>query len=89
MKFTTIAVSLSLLLAGCASMEEAYYIDREFGQAQMASWDNQVVYPDYRYVDRIPEGTAGITAEEVMSVYNRTFAKEPQQVNIFQLDIAQ
>lgn len=89
MKFTTIAVSLSFLLAGCASLEEAYYIDREFGQAQMASWDRQVAYPDNRHADKVPEGVAGITAEEVMSVHNRTFAKEPQQVNIFQLDIAQ
>jgi hypothetical protein len=89
MKFTTIAVSLSLLLAGCASLEEAYYIDREFGQAQMASWDSQVAYPDNRYADKAPEGVPGITAEEIMSVHNRTFTKEPQQVNIFQLDIAQ
>jgi hypothetical protein len=36
-----------VLLAGCASMEEAYYVDREFGLAQQAAWDNQVAYPDY------------------------------------------
>jgi len=30
------------LLAGCASFQEAYYIDKEFGQATQKSLDQQV-----------------------------------------------
>jgi hypothetical protein len=78
-----------VLLAGCASLEEAYYVDREFGQAQMASWDSQVAYPDYRFAAKTPQNIDGITAEEIMNVYNKTFAKEPTQTEVFQFEITQ
>lgn len=78
-----------VLLAGCASLEEAYYVDREFGLAQQAAWDSQVAYPDYRYAAKTPETTDGVTAEEIMSVYNETFAREPEQMEVFQFEIAQ
>jgi hypothetical protein len=78
-----------VLLAGCASMEEAYYVDREFGLAQQAAWDKQVAYPDYRHVAKIPEITEGITAEEIMNIYNQTYAEEPEQVDVFQLGLTQ
>jgi hypothetical protein len=82
-------ITAMVLLAGCASLEEAYYVDREFGLAQQAAWDNQVAYPDYRHVAKIPETTEGVTAEEIMNVYNETFAEAPEQVDVFQLGITQ
>jgi hypothetical protein len=82
-------ITAMVLLAGCASFEEAYYIDREFGLAQQMSWDNQVAYPDYRYAAKTPKTTEGITAEEIMSVYNDTFSKAPEKVDVFQLGITQ
>jgi hypothetical protein len=82
-------ITAMVLLAGCASMEEAYYVDREYGLAQQVTWDNQVAYPDYRHVAKTPEITEGITAEQIMDVYNETFAEEPEQVDVFQLGITQ
>jgi hypothetical protein len=79
----------TVLLAGCASMEEAYYVDREFGLAQQVSWDNHVAYPDYRHVAKVPETTEGITAEEIMNVYNGTFSEAPEKIDVFQLGITQ
>lgn len=89
MKIIACLIMATLLLAGCASMEEAYYVDREFGKAQLASWDKLVAYPDYRYATKTPESIEGISAEEIMHVYNQTFAKEPEQVDVFQFEISQ
>jgi hypothetical protein len=77
------------LLGGCASFEEAYYLDREFGIASQAAWDKQVVYPDYRYAAKVPETTEGITAEGIMDTYNNTFAEAPEQINVFQMGLEQ
>jgi hypothetical protein len=82
-------ISAFMLLAGCATMEEAYYVDREFGLAQQAAWDNQVAYPDYRYVAKTPETTEGVSAEEIMNVHNKTFAREPEETEVFQFEIEQ
>lgn len=73
--------------AGCAMKEEAYYLDREFGKAQMESWDKLIAHPDYRYADREPEGLEGIHAEPAMGVYHKSFAKEPTRREVFQLGI--
>ena len=89
MRILACMMTAMVLLAGCASMEEAYYVDREFGLAQQAAWDTQVAYPDYRHVAKTPEVTEGVTAEEIMSVYNSTFAEAPKEVNVFQLGLAQ
>jgi hypothetical protein len=89
MKILACMLMAMVLLAGCASMEEAYYVDREFGLAQQAAWDNHVAYPDYRHVARIPEITEGITAEEIMSAYNETFVEEPENVDVFQFWVTQ
>lgn len=75
-------IAASLLLAGCASLEEAYYVDREIGQAQMATWDKQVAFPDYRHVAKLPEVTEGIDAEEIMNIYNETYSEEPTEERI-------
>jgi len=78
-----------VLTAGCASMEEAYYIDREFGQASQASFDQQILYPDYRYAGEVPEGAPGIIAEEVMAVHIETYSEKPTQVEVFQFEVKQ
>jgi hypothetical protein len=87
MKILISTIAAMLLLAGCASLEEAYYVDREFGQAQQISWDLQVADTGYRHAAKTPEITEGITAEEIMGIYNQTFAEEPEQVEIFQFGI--
>ena len=69
---------------GCAPFEETYYIDREFGHAQMHSWDKLIAHPDYRYADNQPEGLEGINAEAAMDVYYRSFTKEPTKTNVIQ-----
>lgn len=89
MRILACMITAMVLLAGCAAMEEAYYVDREFGLAQQATWDNQVAYPDYRHVAKTPEITEGVTSEEIMDVYNKTFAEAPEEVDIFQLGITQ
>jgi len=89
MRYLVISSAILSLLAGCASFEEAYHLDREYGQASRQAWDMQVAYPDYRHVDKVPETTEGITAEEIMEVHNQTFAEEPQQIDVFQLGIGQ
>lgn len=87
MKTLTLIIAGALLLAGCASFEEAYYVDREYGQASMASWDQQIAYPDYRFANKAPVGSEGITAEKIMDVYNNTFAEPPKKQDVFQIDL--
>ena len=84
MKYRVLMIGLLLGLGGCASLEEAYIYDREFGQAIQTSLDSQIAYPD-RQQNRTPEGSEGITAEEIMNVYNQTFAEKPQQINVLKL----
>lgn len=82
-----LSIAALFLAAGCASFESAYYVDREFGQASQFSWDQQILYPDYRYADVIPEGNTGIVAEEIMTVHVETYKQEPTKVEVFQLGI--
>ncbi len=89
MRNLTILLAAAALLGGvgCAhvdhpALHQAYYVDREYGQAQQHSWDLQVAYPDYRYADRTPEGLEGINAEGVMGVHNETFAEKPTQAPV-------
>lgn len=89
MKRLFLIVAGMALLGGCASLEEAYYMDREFGMASQAAWDKQVAYPDYRYAAKVPETTEGIVAEEIMNVYTDTFGEEPEQIDVFQMGIQQ
>ncbi|MEN8729652.1 MAG: hypothetical protein AB1Z51_07655, partial [Desulfuromonadales bacterium] len=69
MKYKVLVIGFMLALGGCASFEEAYIVDREFGQATQAAIASQVAYPD-RQSFKTPEGTEGINAEEIMNVYN-------------------
>jgi hypothetical protein len=87
MKGLFVAGFALFLLTGCASFEEAYYLDREFGKAQMESWNKMIAYPDYRYADQEPEGMAGIHGEAAMDIYHRSFDKEPTHTEVFQLGI--
>jgi hypothetical protein len=84
MKYRVLIIGFLLVLGGCASFEEAYIYDREFGQASQAAWESQIVYPD-KQSNRIPDGIEGITAEELMGVYNGTFAEKPQQINVLEI----
>ena len=87
MKISTLILSIVslLLFSGCA--QEAYYIDQEFGEAQMESWDKMIAYPAERYADKQPEGLEGIHAEPAMDVYHRSFSKEPTKTNVIKFGI--
>lgn len=94
MKTMILLLASSILLVGCASFEEAYYVDREFGQRSQETWDMQVAYPDYRYAMdettgevRNPENLEGLPAENVMEVYTDTFAEKPTQADVIQFDL--
>lgn len=76
-----------LVAGGCASFESAYYVDREFGQASQASWDRQILFPDYRYAGTIPAGGPGIIAEKIMAVHFGSYQKVPTERNVFSLGL--
>lgn len=87
MKTLILMIAGIFLLSGCGSFQEAYQLDQEFGLASQDAWDKQIVHTDYRYAENTPEEIDGITAEEIMGVYNETFAKEPENVEIFQFGV--
>lgn len=87
MRAFLLTIAIIIVLGGCASVEEAYYLDQEFGEASQITWDQQVANPDYRYVDKVPDTLGGITAEEVMAVHNETFAEKPAKIDVFQLGV--
>jgi hypothetical protein len=57
---------LLLALSGCAALEEAYYVDREFGTAAQSTWDRQVAHPDLRHAGNLPRSLDPRTAEETL-----------------------
>lgn len=61
-----LAASLWLALTGCAALEEAYYVDREFGTAAQNTWDRQVAHPDLRHAGNLPRGLDPRTAAETL-----------------------
>ncbi len=87
MKWFIVALIAAVLCLGCSMTEEAYYLDREYGKAQMESWDKMIAHPDYRYADRQPEGLEGVHAEPAMDVYHRSFSKEPTESDVIQFGI--
>lgn len=87
MRAYLLIIAASIVLSGCASFEEAYYLDRDFGEASQSTWAHQVVPTDNRYVESLPQNLSGITAEEVMDVHNETFAEEPTEIDVFQLGV--
>lgn len=84
MKYRLLFIGLLFGVSGCASLQEAYHTDREFGEATRISWQQQVAYPE-TMAQQTPEGVSGIAAEGIMDVYNGTFGEKPQQVNILSL----
>lgn len=64
-----ILVPAAMLFSGCS----AAYTDKEFGKAQMLSFDSQIAYPDDRYAQSMPDALEGILAEEVMRGYFQSF----------------
>lgn len=82
-----IALMALSLLCGCAVKQEAYYVDQEWGKAQMASWDKMIANPAGKYDGDNPTGMEGINSEEVMDVYNRSFAEKSEAMPIFELGV--
>jgi hypothetical protein len=87
MRWSFLILIAAVTFTGCASFEEAYVLDREFGKAQMETWDKMIAYPDSKYADKQPEGMEGIHAEPAMGVYHRSYSKEPTATNVIQLGI--
>lgn len=84
MKYSMIIICVLFSSSGCVSSQEGYLHDREFGQATQATLASQIV-PSNRQTNKTPEGVAGITAEEIMAVYNGTFADKPMPINVLEL----
>jgi len=84
MTYRLLIIAVLLGLGGCASFQEAYIYDHEFGKASQMAWESQIAHPE-AHETKTPEGLAGITAEELMGVYNDTFGEKPQQLNILNL----
>lgn len=82
-------VSLSAILAftGCASFQEAYHTDQNFGNASEETFAQQIAYPERPYAGETPEGMAGITSEEVMDVHNRTYAAPPTELDLESIEL--
>jgi hypothetical protein len=85
-KTLLLIVAAALVLSGCASFEEAYLLDREFGQASLATWNRQIAYPD-RQIETAPEGMEGITAEKTIGVHIDTYDQRPTKVDVFSIGI--
>jgi len=75
------------VLTGCA--KEAYYVDQEWGKAQMASWDKIIANPADKYDGDNPTGMEGINSEEVMGVYNQGFSKKTEAPPVFELGVTE
>lgn len=73
------------ILAGCS--KEAYYVDQEWGKAQMASWDMMLVTPAGKSDGAPPTGMEGINSEEVMDAYNQSFSKKSEATPVFELGV--
>lgn len=69
-RWLTVGFSL-LALTACAALEEAYYIDREFGTAAQSAWDRQIAHPDLRHAGNLPRGMDAQTAEETLQLLRR------------------
>lgn len=83
-----ILATTTLIIAGCASFQEAYYTDQSLGEGNQETWQAQIAYPDRPYAEKTPEEIAGITAEEIMEVHNNTFGTPPQRaIDIFDFSL--
>jgi hypothetical protein len=83
------AFALGVALVGCGQpyMEEAYYLDKEFGKATAAAFDKQVVNPEPLKRDVVPEGVDGIHAEQVMDVHDSTYGTKPAKNPVLKMGL--
>lgn len=65
-----------LALTGCAFNESAYYVDHEYGKAQIDAFDQQIAYKGGEYSGLTPNSMAGVHAEKIMDSYQYTFDKD-------------
>ena len=87
MKKTYIILITLALLAGCASFEEAYYLDREFGQASRETWNKQILNPEAQTTKKVPTDIAGINTERAMDTHNKSFGDIPEKTEVYQFTI--
>lgn len=79
----------TIFLSGCAMFYDAPRISDDYGRAQSAVWSQQVAYPTPAAVDRTPEGLSGLPAEEIMKIYNQSFANKPSKQEIFNMGLTE
>jgi hypothetical protein len=84
-----LALLLGLFFVGCGQpyMEETYYIDREFGKANMASFDKAIANPTPSISAITPEGIDGIHAEQLMRIHDSTYGAEPAPTTVMQMGL--
>jgi hypothetical protein len=87
MKTLIVIITAAILLSGCSLFNEAPRCDADYGLAQAKTWESQIVFPDYRYAGKTPEGLGGIPAEQIMKVYNQSFGEKSKKGEVFNLDL--
>lgn len=87
MKSLIVSLSAILTFAGCASFQEAYDTDRNFGKASEETYAQHIAYPERPYAGETPEGMAGITSEEIMDVHNKTYAAPPTELELESIEL--
>lgn len=80
-----IIILAALALAACSM--EAQQIDRDWGKAQMASWDSIIANPHPQPAGDPPAGLEGINAEGVMDSYNSSFWEQKKQADVFSFGV--
>jgi PBP1b-binding outer membrane lipoprotein LpoB len=85
-KIASTLLAGAFMLSGCASFEEAYTLDREFGQASQMAWQQQIANPERR-IETPPEGMEGIIAEKAMGVHIDTYDDKPTKMDVFSIGI--
>jgi hypothetical protein len=76
-------IGVLLFLSACAPFQDTPYLEKEFGKASQAAWDAQIVNKGNPNAEKVPEGMAGITAEEIMGVKNKMFAEKINKSKIY------
>jgi hypothetical protein len=89
MQARILIVGALLFLSACAPFQDTPYLEKEFGKANQAAWDAQIVNKDNPHAEKVPDGMAGITAEEIMGVRNKMFAEQPKKSALFEFNMGQ
>ncbi len=85
MRRLILLIGALMLLAACAPLENAYYVDKEFGKSSQAAWDQMVINKNAPHGDQTPTGLDGVAAEEIMNVTNQTFAEKTEKTAGFSI----